>query len=181
MAFLIYKKTSGSENVRFDRVKPLKLSGSDGLIARHVRTLSANETPSWKLEAGAVLKLAGCEGDDFSVLFGITGSDGASVCFYELTRIHGCCRDTSTNLALDFNVVLDRELDESKSDFAAAFEAPRVTAPKKLGEMLAVTGGPGGGDWKWSESALQIGATVVQPLRGSLPCPKCKCSGKAEA
>jgi hypothetical protein len=37
--------------------------------------------------------------------------------------------------------------------------------PKKLGEMLSLTGGPGGGDWKWGEAALQIGATVVQPHR----------------
>ena len=50
-----------------------------------------------------------------------------------------------------------------KPDFAAAFETPLVATPKKLSEMLALTGGPGGGDWKWGSSALQIGATVVQP------------------
>jgi hypothetical protein len=184
MAFLIYKKTITEENLRFERVTPLKLSGTDGLIARHVRTLPADETSSWKLETAALLKLAGCEGGEFCVLFDMTGGDGATVCFYELTRIHGSCRDTSTNLALDFNVVLDRELDESKPDFGAVFEAPVAAAPKKLGEMLAVTGGPGGGDWKWGNSAVQLGATVFQPQYGHRPgggaCPRCT-SGRRNA
>jgi hypothetical protein len=94
------------------------------------------------------------------VLFDASGRDATAVCFYELTRLHGSCRDTSTNLALDFNVVLDQEL--NGTDFAVAFEAPLAAKPKKLREMLALTGGPCGGDWKWGQSGLQIGATVVQ-------------------
>jgi hypothetical protein len=35
-----------------------------------------------------------------------------------------------------------------------------------LGEMLALTGGPGGGDWKWDATSLQLGATVVQAQHG---------------
>jgi hypothetical protein len=66
---------------------------------------------------------------------------------------------------MDFNVVLDRKLENSEPAAAAAFEAPVDVMPKKLGEMLSLTGGPGGGDWKWGEAALQIGATVVQPHR----------------
>jgi len=163
MAFLIYKKTDAGNNVRYERVQPLKLGGVDGSIARHVKSLPADEITSWKLEVAGLLRLAGCEGDHFTVLFNAAGGDGTTACFYEVTRIHGSCRDTNTNLALDFNVVLDRELSECQPDFAAAFEAPRAVAPKKLSEMLALTGGPGGGNWKWSSSALQIGATVVQP------------------
>ena len=113
------------------------------------------------------------------MLFDAAGRDATAVCFYELTRLHGSCRDTSTNLALDFNVVLDQELDESKTDFAAAFEAPLAAKPKKLGEILALTGGPCGGDWKWGQPGLQIGATVVQSHHTGPPCPNCTCGRKA--
>ena len=123
------------------------------------------------LETAGLLRLAGVAGENLAVLFDMAGGNATAVCFYELTRIHGSCRDTSTNLALDFNVVLDRELSEFKPDFAAAFEAPLAATPKKLGEMLALTGGPGGGDWKWGSSALQIGATVVQPRHTGLILP----------
>ena len=71
MAFLIYKKTANGKNVRYEKIKPLKLSGRDGLIARHVQTLSDVETQSWKLDAAALLKLAGLAlaSDAFAYLF----------------------------------------------------------------------------------------------------------------
>jgi hypothetical protein len=178
MAFLVYKKTGAGTKIRYERIKPLKLAGADGWIARHVKSLPASQTVSWKLDATELLELAGVAGENMAVLFDSSNRAANAVCLYELTRLHGSCRDTSTSLALDLNVVLDQGSDGLKADFAASFEAPLATTPKKLGEMLALTGGPCGGDWKWGESALQIGATVVQPHRTDPPCPKCNCGGK---
>jgi len=179
MAFLIYKKTEAGTDVRYERVQPLKLGGRDGLIARHVRSLPAEQSASWKLDVATLLKEARCEGDHLTVLFNAAGGDTTAACFYELTRIQGSCRETRTNMALDFDVVLDRQLAEPRPDFAAAFEAPLAAPPKKLSEMLALTGGPDGGDWKWGGSALQIGATVVQPHEAGPSCPNCTCGRKA--
>jgi len=165
MGFLIFKKTDAGTKIRYERIKPLKLAGSDGLIARHVKSLPADQTASWILDAAGLLRLAGLAGENLCVLFDATGRDATAVCFYELTRLHGSCRDTSTNLALDFNVVLDRELD------GRDFEAPLAAKPKKLGEIIALTGGPCGGDWKWGQAGLQIGATVVQSHHTGPPCP----------
>ena len=169
MAFLIYKKTANGKNVRYEKIKPLKLSGRDGLIARHVQTLSDVETQSWKLDAAALLKLAGIAlaSDAFAVLFDVTARDATSVCLYELARIHGSCGDTSTQLALDFSVVIDREIGGKAAEFAGKFEMTPPAQPKLLGEMLALTGGPGGGDWKWDATSLQLGATVVQAQYGN--------------
>jgi len=163
MGFLIYKRTAAGENLRFERVTPLKLSGADGLIARHVRALPAGETASWKLEAAALLKLAGYECDHFTVMFDMAGGDATAACLYGLKRIHGSCRDTSTNLALDFNVMVDQETGDDAVEFARSFVVPLKQTPKRLGEMLALSGGPGGGDWKWTASGVNLGATVVQP------------------
>ena len=103
------------------------------------------------------------------MLFELAGASAAAPCLYELTRIHGSCRDTSTNLALDFNIVLDGSSNGSGAQSGAVFEVPRAAAPRKLGELLAVSGGPLGGDWRWSESAVQLGATVVQSQKGGAP------------
>jgi hypothetical protein len=175
MAFLIYKKTAAGKTVRYEKIQPLKLSGCDGLIARHVKTLSDAETQSWKLDAAALLKLAGIapSSDGLAVLFDVTGRDATSVCLYELARIHGSCRDTSTQLALDFSVVIDREIGGKAEEFAGKFKMTPSAQPKLLGEMLALTGGPGGGDWKWDATSLQLGATVVQPHHPGPPCPNC--------
>ena len=179
MAFLIYKKTETGQTLRYERIQTLKLGSPDGLIARHVKSLPVDHTASWKLVVAGLLKLAGNPGEDLTVLFNASGGDGTAVCFYELTCIHGSCRDTSTNLALDFNVVLDRALAESQPDFAATFKVPQTGVPKKLSEILALTGGPNGGDWKWGNPTLQIGATVVQPHHAGMPGPNCSCGKKA--
>ena len=178
MAFLIYKKTLAGTNIRYERIQPLKLGGSDGLIARHVKALPSDQSTSWKLDAAGLLSLAGVASENLGVLFDAASRDASAACFYELTRLHGSCRDTTTNLALDFNVVLDQAVDEPNADFAAAFEAPRAANPKKLGEILALTGGPCGGDWKWGQPGLQIGATVVQSHHPSPPCPNCSCTNQ---
>ena len=181
MGFLIYKKTNAGNNIRYERMKPLKLGGRDGLIARHVIAMPPGQTESWKLDAAGLLNLAGADGENLGVLFDAAGHDATAVCFYELMRLHGSCHDTGTNLALDFNVLLDRKLEKSEPSAASAFEAPVTAVPKKLGEMLSLTGGPGGGDWKWGEAALQIGATVVQPRRTDSPCPHHTSGGTATA
>jgi hypothetical protein len=181
MAFLIYKKYANAETVSYERYKPLKLGGRDGLIAQHVKTLTDADARSWKLGAGALLKLAGCAGavDELTVLFDVAGKDATSVCLYELTKIHGSCRDTSTQLALDFTVVLDQEVDGDVAAFAAKFEVTPPAKPKLLGETLALNGGPGGGDWKWGAPPMQLGATVVQPHgHGGEPCANCTCGRK---
>ncbi|MDD5140122.1 MAG: hypothetical protein PHY43_07700 [Verrucomicrobiales bacterium] len=185
MAFLIYKKYGNAETIRYEKLQPLKLGGCDGLIARHVKTLAAAQTPSWKLSATGLLKLAGFAGafDELAVLFDVAGHDGTSVCLYELSRIHGSCADTSTQLALDFAVVVDREIGDDAATYVNSFEIPVPERPRLMGETLALTGGPGGGDWKWAATSLQLGATVVQPQHGhgpGEPCPNCSC-GRREA
>jgi hypothetical protein len=185
MAFLIYKKYGNAETTRYEKLQPLKLGGRDGLIAQHVKTLTGDQARSWKLGAGTLLKLAGFAGavDELAVLFDVTGKDATNVCLYELSRIHGSCADTSTQLALDFAVVVDKEIGGHAAAYAQSFEIPVPEKPRLLGETLALSGGPGGGDWKWVGTSLQLGATVVQARHGhggGEPCPSCTC-GRREA
>jgi len=185
MAFLIYKKYGNAETTRYEKFLPLKLGGCDGLIAQHVKTLTGDQTRSWKLGAGSLLKLAGFVGavDELAVLFDVTGKEATNVCLYELSRIHGSCMDTSTQLALDFAVVVDKEIGADAEAYVKNFEIPVPEKPRLLGETLALSGGPGGGDWKWVGTSLQIGATVVQAQHGhgtGEPCPSCTC-GRREA
>jgi hypothetical protein len=189
MAFLIYKKHFNGGAVRYEKMKPLKLGGRGGLVAQHVKTLSEDELRSWKLDVPALLKLAGVasSGANHAILFDLSGREATSVCLYELSRVHGSCRDTSTQLALDFAVVIDQEIGEEAAEYINSFEVTPPAKPKLLGETLALSGGPGGGDWTWGGTSLQLGATVVQAQPGNghgtgtgEPCPSCTC-GRREA
>jgi hypothetical protein len=184
MAFLTYKKTVAGGNVRYEQLKPLKLGGRDGLIARHVKTLSDEDARSWKLDATALLKLAGQESADTVVLFDVAGRDATSVCLYELAKVHGSCRNTSTQLALDMTVVVDKEIGDDAAAYAKNFEIAAPEKPRQLGETLSLSGGPGGGDWKWGTPPMQLGATIVHAQHGHAhgggePCANCNCGRRA--
>ena len=184
MGFLIYEKTPADGAVRYARLKPLRLGGRDGLIARHVKTLSDAEARSWKLDARNLLELAGHANDPgtLSILFETAGTESGSLCLYELIKIHGSCRDMSTQLALDFAVVLDQEVDGDSEALARRFEVVPPARPKLLGETLSLTGGPGGGNWKWGAPPIQLGATIVHAGHGHAggePCADCTCGRRA--
>jgi len=182
MAFLTYKKTVADGKASYEQIKTLKLGGRTGLLAQHVKTLSDEAARSWKLDAAELLKLAGHETADTAVLFDVASADSTSVCLYELVKIHGSCRDTSTQLALDMTVVVDQEIGDNASAFAKKFEIIPAEKPRMLGETLALSGGPGGGDWKWGTPPMQLGATIVQAQHhgGGEPCANCNC-GRREA
>jgi hypothetical protein len=179
MAFLTYKKTVAGGNASYEQLQPLKLGGRDGLIARHVKTLPDEEQRSWKLDVPSLLKLAGVgAAEKTAVLFDVAGKESTSVCLYELRTIHGSCRDTSTQLALDFAVVVDQEIGDDAPAYVQKFDIPVPDRPRLLGETLSLSGGPGGGDWKWGTPPMQLGATIVQAQHGhgsGEPCPKCTC------
>ena len=97
---------------------------------------------------------------DHAVLFDL-GDRLKSVCLYELTCVHGSSRDMDTQLALDFVVLVDEEVDGDAVEYGGNFKVPVADRPKLIGETLALTGGTGGGDWKWGETAMNLGVTVV--------------------
>lgn len=181
MGFLIYKRTVANGSIRYAKLKPLKLGGRDGLIARYVKSLADAETQSWRLDVASLLRFAGHDDVESAVLFDVPSRDATSVCLYELTRIHGSCRDTSTQLALDLLVLIDREVGEEAAHVTQEFEINAGVKPKSLREVLSLSGGPAGGDWKWGTSALHIGATVVNGHHSGPPWPSCSCGQKPAA
>lgn len=182
MAFLTYKKSVAGGKAGYEQLKPLKLGGRDGLIAKHVKSLKDAETRSWRLGAAELLRLAGLDAKGVTVLFDVAGKDATSVCLYELVKIHGSCRDTSTQLALDMAVVVDQEIGDDAPAYAKKFEVEIPAKPRQLGETLSLSGGPGGGDWKWGTPPMQLGATIVQAHHGhggGEPCANCTCGRRA--
>jgi hypothetical protein len=164
MAFLMYRRTLEGNRIRYELEGPLRLSGVDGLIARHVGSLPAAEHASWKLDAPGLLSLALSTPvpDGLVVLFDITDRHGRGLCLYELKSIHGSCRDTTTQLAMDFNILVDQEPGGDAVQHGRAFLVAADGERKQLGEMMALSGGPGGGVWRWMNPGMNIGATVVR-------------------
>ncbi len=184
MAFHIYNQYGNAETTSYQQLQPLKLGGSDGLIARHVKALTEAEAHKWKLGAAGLLRLAGFAGavDELAVLFQVAGPDAAHVCLYELKRIHGSCAGASTQLVLDFAVIVDQEMGEGAAADVNRFEIPVPEQPRLHSEMLALSGGPDGGDWKWVAPLLQAaqGQSHDHGHGSGEACSNCSC-GRREA
>lgn len=185
MAFLTYKKMEAGGKASYEQIKPLKLGGRDGLMAKHIKSLPSAQHRTWKLGATDLLKLAGIDAaaENVAVLFDVAGKDSTSACLYELVKIHGSCRDYSTQLALDFAVVLDQEIGDDAPAYAKKFIVNVPAKPRLLGETLSLSGGPSGGDWKWGTPPMQLGATVVHGQSNGHgsgePCANCNCGRRA--
>ncbi len=146
----------------------------DAACLHHVKTLSEAGMACWQLDDASLLTLDGVASDagEQVVLFEVDTGSGCA-CLYPLECIHGSCRELSTQLALDFTVILDQAVDGDPAEFVKSFEVPLVRQRRRLCETLALSGGPAGGDWRWGQSALSLGATVVQAHGSPAPCSSC--------
>jgi hypothetical protein len=131
-----------------------------------VKALQGTATEQgWELDSPTLVQLAGVSvnGDPFAVLFEVTGGETGAVSLYRLHRLCGVARDRMTHLSLDFEVLVDEMINAPPDDFKRAFTLPSNFRGKCLREILQLSGGPGGGDWKWEAPAMKLGATLVRP------------------
>jgi hypothetical protein len=163
--------------VSYERLKPFRLTGPDGPIAAHVMGLPAEDAyGGWKLDAGEFLGRAGvtCEDGQPALVMDMGESRPGEVCLYELRRISGACREKTTNLAFEFQVLVDDVVKTPAARFKTAFDVASDRPCKIIQETLALNGGPSGGAWKWDAPAMNIGATVVAPRIPAVPAQECK-------
>lgn len=170
MPFLIYRRQASGADLIYDQPRLVKLGGTSGPIARFVQTLKGDKAESgWELDAAALAQLAGVSDDDgkCAVLFEVASVKSDGVCLYELKQLCGVARDRRTHLSLDFEVLVDEVVDVPPDDFRHAFTIPGAKPKKRLREILQLSGGPDGGDWKWETPAMNLGATLVGPAISS--------------
>jgi len=119
----------------------------------------------WYVPDDAEAVLASGKGDckDHAVLFDL-GDRLKSVCLYELTCVHGSSRDMDTQLALDFVVLVDEEVDGDAVEYGGNFKVPVADRPKLIGETLALTGGTGGRLIFWSNTMNVAQAAIPQSI-----------------
>jgi len=166
MPFLLYRLQPSPRAVHYTRLHPLKLGGPLGPIARFVESLEGEAAErGWVLPPQMLaLETHGLpDSENIAVLFELSGGQPGAVCLYRLHRVNGVSRDRTTHLSLDFEVLVDEVVSASADEFKRSFALPAHRAGKRLREILQLSGGPGGGDWRWEPPAMNLGATLVDP------------------
>jgi hypothetical protein len=166
MPFKIYQATpdTAAGGWRLRAPLPLRFSGPQGIIARHVRTLAPDaEGQAWAL----------CENDIVGLALPVPSvSDAPAVCWlvFEQTegggalRLSRLCRvrgisATTTELLFTFSPLAVLPPDGTDAEI-------RVSAPsnaREWSEELSLNGGLAAlnGPWTWGDRALNIGAAVI--------------------
>jgi hypothetical protein len=129
-----------------------------------VKSLKGDATEQgWELDPLTLVQLAGVSAneDALALLFEVAGGQPGAVCLYRLHRLCGVARDRMTHLSLDFEVLVDQVVSEPAEEFNRAFSLPANQRGKRLREILQLSGGPGGGDWRWETPAMKLGVTLV--------------------
>ena len=166
MPFLLYKRQVSGDSIRYERLQALKLGGVSGPIASFVGSLRGDAAKAgWEVPPLSLARPAGATGggDDLVVLFEVATGEPGVLCFYQLRRLRGVARGRQTHLSLDFEVLVDEVVGAPPEDLKRAFALPASHRGKRLREILQLSGGPDGGDWKWEIPAMNLGATVVSP------------------
>ena len=177
MGFMIYTCRHAGDALRYEQVQSLNLGGTNGAIAQFVKTLPPERRyENWKLTPEEVVEFSGFPGAgyDLAVLLDMVPRDPSAVCLYQLEEIRGGFQGRSTQIALDLTVLLDTVVSKGASEFKSAFTAPPASSRKRLLELLVLSGGPEGGDWRWGSAPMNLGAAVLGTpasweLRGSTP------------
>ena len=155
MSFVIVTLDNISKPSKASHFRPLRLGGSDGLVAKHVRKLGSSAETPWHLSEAEVVELAGFDSKTDAVFFrsGV-GTDGVTVDFCRLASLHGVCASDRTDLVCHFSQITARPLEDN---------AWSVEELKRgmLCESISLNGGISRGKWQWTDSPMSLGAAVV--------------------
>jgi hypothetical protein len=164
MSFVLYKHQTSGDTIHYERFQPIKVGGTSGPLARHVRWLPGDAVDKgWEIDPARLVRLAGIADEGLAVLFEVNSGQAGAVCLYRLHRVCGVARDRKTHLSLDFEVLVDQVVSVPPDEFKRSFSLPAVQIGKRLCEVLQLGGGPDGGDWRWEAPAMKLGATLVGP------------------
>jgi len=154
MSFMIGSLTH--DNTVLQGIRPLRLSGQQGMVARYVKEQADTASPSWSLKAKDLLTLAGEEAGGEVFFCGFSLKAPSTPCtFYRLEEIHGSSQYFRSDLLLHFSPWTGEPLGDGSF---------RKTSEEKdchFCEALSLTGGTCGGLWQWTEAPLQMGAAIV--------------------
>lgn len=140
-------------------IRPLRLGGADGLIAKHVKSLGSASESTWNLTEPTLLKSSGGQSGCDAVFFRPGGEADGLIEIYRVEAVQGICSGDRTDLVFSFAPLLMREVG------AGAWDIEEM-AKRVLCESLSLSGGPSGGRWLWTDSPMSLGATVVGGCSG---------------
>lgn len=154
MGFTLYKAGTSGNWLRADT---LKLSGKDGLIAKHVKEQGNAIEQTWQLSSRELKTMVGG-----SIFFEHKDGKGHLVAVSFLHSLIGRTGGDRTDLTLHMIKILEK-LNISTEELALT--GVKIEEGKGDQQFLSLTlnGGTSGGNWKWMETPIALNAAAASP------------------
>ncbi|MDP0499887.1 MAG: hypothetical protein Q7P63_07270 [Verrucomicrobiota bacterium JB022] len=167
MAFWLYRKVGDT----YRRVRPVVITGKDGLMGRFLRGLQAKDTPcQWQLPVSELARLESAAegGGEPALVLDMLPEDFTRASLYLVTDIRGSSEDDETDLVMSCELLFQGPVPGPMQDFKAQLTIPLLTDTRRMVEAMRITGGLKTGTYRWARPKMDIGAAIC-PAKAPSP------------
>ena len=151
-------QSNDSEEITLRDLRPIILSGSKGVFARHLPSL-ADDDGEWSLSAEELARFAVPDGSAQSILFDLASNPSACQMLYRLVRVRGRTVSLITDALFHFKVLKPQS--NARYEKSGKTEDADWMEGADRYEQLRLEGGKIGGTWLWGESLTSVCATQL--------------------
>lgn len=162
MAFWLYKK----EEDNYTRLRSIKLSGKNGVLANFLQSKSAEDTPfSWSFENESIIKQIDPKIDAAAheLIFDMLPEELTEVCLYRVTAIRGLSEFDETDMVLACKILQQGPTSEASVTFKESFTVTTPPSTRQVVEAFRMSGGIATGSYLWGKPKMDIGAAICPP------------------
>lgn len=166
MSFIIYH----SDGEHYTRVCTVKLTGTDGVLAKFLTRHSHEETPfTWQLSDANIIQLArpDLDPDSHRLVFDMTPGSSHEVSLYRVSHIQGASDLDESDVVLASRILYQTSRLGQADALKRAFSLEQPESTRQMLEALRLTGGTMNGKYFWAKPKMDIGAAVCPSLMSS--------------
>jgi len=156
MSFVLVQLDNSAKPQLATNFRPLRLGGTNGIVANHVKSLGSIAESAWHLLESDVVAFGGGTTGTDAVFFrpAQDAQPDGSIEFYRLESLHGICTSDRTDLVCHFSSILAHPGDGTAWTLTPSLKGT-------LCESVSLSGGLSTGHWQWTDSPMSLGAAVV--------------------
>jgi hypothetical protein len=163
MGVHLYQKTTSAEGiVSLSHVQSVRLSGSDGIVSKFIKSNPNEDLEQWTLNPGEIAELLGQSSENKALIFSShyesTGNPSVSL----IKTLSGKSSIMETELLMMMQPIENIASSASESDYPKRIEYPEKQKLETFFESILIKGGVSklNHSWKLAPPKMQIGGVI---------------------
>lgn len=163
MGMHLYHKSNTTDGiVKLSHLRPVKVSGKDGIVSKYIADHPNEDLEHWPLTPEVITQLLGEEKSDNVIIFSSQYEDTGKLSLSWVTNIHAKSSIMDTELLIMMQCLESVIYEESSSIPPQLLEYPEEQKRENVFESILVKGGISNlnHSWKLAPPKMQIGGVI---------------------